>query len=113
MIDWFPDLEGDLQGIIDRIVDLHEIVRNYYYHPEFHGSTSIKVTLPVMVPEMSYEGMNIADGSSAMAVFAYMAKGKYDDGEIGQSRQDLLEYCKLDTLAMVRLHEKLMTLFDR
>ena len=107
MIKWFPDLEKELQGIIERIVDLHEIVRNFYYHPEFHGSTSIKVTLPVMVPDMSYEGMNIADGSSAMAVFANMAKGKYETEEIGQLRQDLLEYCKLDTLAMVKLHERL------
>ncbi len=82
MIGWFPDLEKELQGIIDRIVDLHEIVRNYYYHPQFHGSTSIKVTLPVMVPEMSYEGMNIADGSLAMTIFAYMAKGRYEIEEM-------------------------------
>ncbi|MBN2286040.1 MAG: DUF2779 domain-containing protein [Tissierellales bacterium] len=107
MIEWFPDLKASLQGIIDRIVDLHDIVRNYYYHPQFHGSTSIKVTLPVMVPEMSYEGMSIADGSSAMAVFAYMVKGKYVDDEIVQLRRDLLQYCSLDTLAMVKLHEKL------
>lgn len=107
MIEWFPDLEKELQAILDRTVDLHEIVRNFYYHPEFHGSTSIKVTLPVMVPELSYEGMNIDDGSLAMAIFAYMAKGKYGEEEIEQIRKDLLEYCNMDTMAMVRMHERL------
>jgi CRISPR/Cas system-associated exonuclease Cas4 (RecB family) len=110
MIEWFPDLANDLELILDRIVDLHEIVRDNFYHPDFRGSTSIKRTLPVLVPGMSYEGMNVSDGSEAMAVFAYMAKGYYEKEELKQIRQDLLEYCKLDTLAMVKLHEKLKQL---
>lgn len=103
----FPDLENKLNALLDRIVDLHRIIRNNYYDPEFHGSTSIKRVLPVMVPELSYEGMNIADGSDAMVVFAYLVKGRYKEGQVEQIRKDLLEYCKLDTLAMVRLEERL------
>ena len=107
LIDIFSDLEGELNGLLDRIVDLHQIIRNNYYDPEFHGSTSIKTVLPVMAPDLSYEGMNIADGGDAMAVFTYMVKGYYEEGQIEQLRRDLLEYCKLDTLAMVRLHSML------
>ena len=52
--------------------------------------------------------MAIGDGLLASALFAYMAKGRYDSSEIVKIREDLLAYCKLDTLAMVRLHERLV-----
>ena len=68
---------------------------------------SIKVTLPVLVPEMSYDSLEIADGDSAMAAFAYLALGKYEGTEAETMRRHLLDYCKQDTLAMVELHQKL------
>ena len=104
----YPDMAGALHRLIERMVDLEKIIRKNFYHPAFHGSTSIKKTLPALVPEMSYEGMAIGDGSTAMAEFAFMAWGKYGDEKTEQVRKDLLAYCKLDTLAMVRLHERLM-----
>lgn len=104
----FPDLEIPLQSILNRIVDLCDIVRKYYYHPKFHGSYSIKDVLPVMIDDIGYDNLNISNGGEAMAVFAYMAKGKYDKREMKKRRKELLEYCKMDTLAMVRLHEKLV-----
>jgi hypothetical protein len=40
-----------------------------------------------------------------------MARGEISDpGAIAKTRQELLEYCKMDTLAMVRLHEALFTM---
>jgi hypothetical protein len=36
-----------------------------------------------------------------------MAQGKMDTGEMERKRAALREYCKRDTLAMVRLHEVL------
>ena len=42
------------------------------------------------------------------ATFAYMALGKYTEEEAEQKRRNLLEYCERDTLAMVKLHQKLM-----
>ena len=51
----FPDLSQELDLIIERLVDLHKIIRDNYYHPDFHGSTSIKKVLPILVPEMSYD----------------------------------------------------------
>ncbi|MBD3350946.1 MAG: hypothetical protein GF364_05615 [Candidatus Lokiarchaeota archaeon] len=56
---------------------------------------------------MSYDGLKIGDGSNAMAAFAYMAMGRYSAEEMALVRENLLEYCGQDTMAMVRLHEKL------
>ena len=103
----FSDLSDELQSLIDRIVDLEPCIK-CINHPEFCGRTSIKIVLPVLVPELSYEGLEIADGDAALVTFALMAQGMMDIGEIERKRAALLEYCKMDTLAMVRLHEVLL-----
>ncbi len=104
----FPDLADELNTLISRFVDLEAIMKKNFYEPKFHGSTSIKKTLPALVPDMSYEGLEISDGDTAMAVFAFMVKGKYEKEEVEKLRKKLLDYCKHDTLATVKLHEKLM-----
>jgi len=106
----YPDLSGKLATLIGRMVDLEAIIRNNYYHPEFQGSTSIKRILPVLVPEMTYDDLEIAEGDSASAAFAYLASGRYDDAEAKSVKRNLLDYCEQDTLAMVKLHEKLSEL---
>ncbi len=103
----YPDLSEKLNSLVGRMIDLGAIIGKNYYHPDFHGSTSIKVTLPVLVPEMSYNNLEIADGDSAMATFAYLALGKYEGREAEAVKRHLLEYCKQDTLAMVKLHHRL------
>lgn len=55
LIERYPDLKEPLTAIIKRIVDLIECAK-CVNHPEFRGSNSIKVVLPVLVPAMSYEG---------------------------------------------------------
>ncbi len=108
LVRWFPDLSKELNSLSERIVDLEAITRKNFYHPDFHGSTSIKRTLPVLVPEMSYNGMEISDGDSAMAAFACLALGKYEAGEAELIKRQLLKYCEQDTMAMVELHRKLL-----
>lgn len=105
-----PELESALLNIIDRIVDLEAIINKTYYHPAFHGSYSIKVVLPVLVPEMSYKNLVIGDGQSANIIFAELARGKYTAEETDFFRKELLTYCKQDTLAMVKIHKKLINL---
>jgi len=102
----YPDLAGALNAIIDRLVDLLIIIKDHVYHPKFRGSYSIKKVLPALVPDLSYEGMAIGDGNTAITMFAKMASGEVADTD--QVRNDLLAYCKLDTLAMVRLHDALL-----
>jgi len=110
LADHFPDLAKPLHAIQDRIVDLEAILRNGFYHPDFHGRTSIKVTLPVLVQNMSYAGLEIGDGDTAVAMFARMAKGQVGKAEVERIRKALLVYCGQDTMAMVKLHEKLKRL---
>ena len=66
------------------------------------GSYSIKAVLPALVPELSYKGMEIADGGMAMDAYHQMC-AMTDSGEIEKIRKALLSYCELDTLAMVEI----------
>jgi hypothetical protein len=75
-----------------------------YDDPRFKGSYSIKSVLPVLVPDLSYESLDIRNGSMAMASwYDFVFKEEKNKKTIN----DLLKYCELDTLAMVRVWEKL------
>jgi hypothetical protein len=101
----FADLAEPLGRIARRLVDLLPIVMHHVYHPEFGGSFSIKKVLPALVPELSYAGLAVGDGSMAITRFAQMARGEISgEASVRVTRAALLEYCRLDTLAMVRLH---------
>lgn len=104
----FPDLAAKLKAVIDRLFDLEVVIRHGYYDPAFRGSYSIKRVLPVLVPELSYQGLPIGDGDTAVAKFARMALGQYDSDQAAEVRRQLLRYCHLDTLAMVELHRRLL-----
>ena len=47
----------------------------------------------------------VDNGLDASALFAYLAKGRYNREQVDRVREDLMEYCGLDTMAMVRLVE--------
>lgn len=79
------------------------------YRWQMYGSASLKAVLPAMVPELSYEGLDISNGGMAMDAYHDMC-GQTDPAERDKIRKALLEYCKLDTLAMVKIVEKLTEL---
>jgi CRISPR/Cas system-associated exonuclease Cas4 (RecB family) len=106
----FPDLTAPLSAILGRLVDLLFFVTEFVSHPDFNGSYSIKTVLPVLVPELSYKGLAVRDGDTAIARFARMARGEISGDAIETTRRQLLEYCKLDTWAMLRLHEAMLQL---
>ena len=108
--DAFPELAEPLERILGRLVDLLPVIRDHVYHPEFRGSFSIKKVLSALVPDLSYSGLEVADGYTAIARFARMANGEICGEDVPVTRQQLLDYCKMDTLAMVRLHETLIQL---
>lgn len=94
-----------------RLFDLMEIFsKNHYVHPDFRGGYSIKDVLPVLVPEMSYKTLNIRDGSMAMKGWKTMMFEMTDQKDKDQMNHDLLKYCELDTLAMVKIFEVLRKL---
>ncbi|MBK9273041.1 MAG: hypothetical protein IPM49_00685 [Flavobacteriales bacterium] len=67
-----------------------------------NGRTSIKVVLPALVPELSYSDLAVQEGDSASRLFLQLVTGRYA-GDAQQLRRDLLAYCALDTLAMVKV----------
>jgi hypothetical protein len=79
--------------------------KQYYVDAKFKGSASIKKVLPVLVPELTYKNLNIQKGDQASERWEYMISDKVTEEEKQAIMQDLLEYCKLDTMAMVRIWE--------
>jgi predicted RecB family nuclease len=104
---WLPEFSGRISKIQRRLWDLLPIVRNYVYHPQFAGSYSLKSVLPALVPEMTYEGMEVADGQAAGLAWESLISGDCSEAEHQRKRKALLDYCGQDTLGMVRLVEKL------
>jgi CRISPR/Cas system-associated exonuclease Cas4 (RecB family) len=104
----FPKYAAFFQSVNDRIFDLARIFADQLYvHPDFKGSYSIKKVLPVLAPELSYESLAVGNGSAANWHWHRLTEGRVPEEEQEQVRQDLLAYCHLDTLAMVRVWEAL------
>ncbi len=99
----YAQLMGDLNG---RIVDLMTPFANQWYmDKDFFGSASIKKVLPVLISDLSYEKLNIKEGATASRVWTEtILEGKNIDKK-DKIMQDLLDYCRLDTLAMVQLYD--------
>jgi hypothetical protein len=100
----YPEYRDFCEGMNDRLFDLMDVFKDNLYHdPLFKGSYSIKYVLPVLVPDLSYDDLNIRNGSMAMASwYDFVFKDKGNKNIIN----DLLRYCELDTLAMVRVWEE-------
>ena len=111
----FPDLAEHLRNIADNIQDLIDPFRaGDYYVPAMGGSFSIKSVLPALFPDdpaLNYHNLSglCQNGGDAMNLFPSIAKMAPADA--AAAREALLRYCELDTLAMVKVWEKLkMTL---
>ena len=95
-----------LYKVNDRIFDLMKIFSDgYYVDPDFHGSNSIKSVLPVLVPDLLYTDLEIQTGSDAPVNWKKMMSLESGGTEQQVIEENLLEYCKLDSLAMVRIYE--------
>ena len=99
----FPDLADALGLRVANVRDLMVPFRKRdVYRWSMCGSYSIKAVLPALVPDLSYSGMEIADGRMAMRAYHEMCA--LEPGpELDRLRRAMLEYCELDTLAMVRI----------
>lgn len=104
-----PALASDLEALRLKLIDLQKVVANNLAHPDFRGSFSIKDVLTPLVPDLSYANLPVGEGQEAsVRLYRFMAHGA-DMGrdDYQAERSALLEYCKLDTLAMVRLLDRL------
>jgi len=106
----FPDHKEWINNVILRIIDLRDPFRKFsYYNPEQQGSASLKAVFSAMT-EMSYEALEIRDGRTAPVEFLRINYEECDELKKQKVRSDLLQYCKQDTLAQVKIIEKLREL---
>ncbi|WP_282048415.1 DUF2779 domain-containing protein [Sulfitobacter mediterraneus] len=109
MAEWYPEKAKFLNNLVDRTLDLEDLFKAGYVDIAFGGSTSIKKVLPIIVPDLSYDDMEVANGTDAMEAWSQLLDLP-DGPEKDKLRQDMLEYCKLDTLAMVRIFDEIAKL---
>jgi hypothetical protein len=103
----FPHYAAPLQSIIDRMIDLMVPFRKKHFTTESLGRYySIKLVLPALCPDVSYNELEINNGMDASNQFLDLYNCT-DEKHITNTRQHLLKYCHLDTLAMVRILEVL------
>jgi hypothetical protein len=99
-----PDLAPALRAIVARLFDLQPLARAHYYHPAMKGSWSIKAVLPTVAPDLDYDSLDeVRDGTAAQAAYAEMIDPATAPERKAQLEHALREYCRLDTMAMVRL----------
>jgi len=96
-----PKFAPWLKAIDGRIVDLLGPFRSFdYYHPDQHGSASMKAVLPALTGK-GYEGLGIQEGGTASNEFLRVTFGDVDEKERRRVRQQLEEYCGRDTEGMI------------
>ena len=108
--DAIPAAKPRITKLLPRLFDLHAVIRENFYHPEFRGSFSIKQVLPVLVPELSYDKLEVGDGMEAVRAYYRLAWGALPPAEHAALSTSLRKYCKLDTLAMVKVYQALKEL---
>nr|MBP9691684.1 DUF2779 domain-containing protein [Candidatus Woesebacteria bacterium] len=108
LAEMFPGYATFMNDVNDRIVDLMTpFSEGWFLDKKFMGSASIKKVLPVLISEFSYEKLDIQEGQTASRTWKELVlEGKHADKKEVLVRQ-LLEYCKMDTLAMVELFKYL------
>lgn len=93
-----------LDDLNNRFFDLEEIFnKQLYVDAGFVGKTSLKNILPVLVPELSYDKLEISDGITASRGWFNMVSKNLTEAEKNEIASSLREYCKLDTYAMYKI----------
>jgi hypothetical protein len=108
----FPEHAGWIHEALPRFVgaDIWKPFQAFaVYHPAQHGSASLKAVLPAFT-DLGYEGLVIREGGTASFQFLNLLKGSIAIQDQGALRDALLAYCFRDTIAMVKLLEKLREL---
>ncbi len=109
LIKRLPEYSNELEIIKNNLVDLEKpFARKYLVNRRMEGKSSLKKVLPALYPDcddLNYSKMAIQNGQQAESVYARLCKMTPSEKE--KAVKDLREYCALDTLAMIKLWEKL------
>jgi CRISPR/Cas system-associated exonuclease Cas4 (RecB family) len=102
----YADLAPALEALAGRLVDLYPVAKQHYYHPEMRGSWSIKAVLPTIGADVDYSILDeVRDGEAAQAAYLEAIHEDTPPERRESLREALLAYCRLDTLALVKLTE--------
>ena len=106
----FPDLAPALNAVAGRLIDLLRLTRDHYEHPALNGSYSLKTVLPTVDAELDHALLTeVQDGLSAQAAYHEAIDPATPADRRDVLRTSLLEYCGLDTLALVRVAHRFAT----
>lgn len=109
----FKEYEDKLLAINERFVDLADIFKKgYYYNAKMKNSFSIKSVLPALFgDEFNYSSLNeVHNGTDAQVAFKKLES--CSEEETIETRKNMLAYCLLDTLSMVKIFDKLKKITD-
>lgn len=116
LIAWSKSFEGGVMeklGLGEYVPRLWDIMtpfqKAHWAEAGFHGSYSIKAVLPILVPEMKYEGLEIADGVAAMRAYEQLMRRDLPENERARLINALKIYCGQDVFGMVKVLERLYT----
>ena len=112
LAEMFPDLAEHLLDIADHLVDFEVPFKKYYYMiKDMHGMSTIKKVLPALYPDdesLNYQNLpGVKNGGEAMDMFIKLRT--MDPEERARQREYMLMYCGLDTYAMVKVYEALLS----
>jgi hypothetical protein len=106
-----PKQAHDLLAINERLFDLMRIFKDgLYIHPAFHGSASLKTVLPVLCPELGYEGLRINSGEEASLTWYHLHKGLIPGEKQAEIKAALKAYCYNDTFGLYAIWKHLFAL---
>ena len=104
LADMFPHLQGPLLAIVERIVDLADVTKKYYYHPDMQGSWSLKYIGPTVASSIDYKEFGeVNEGMAAANFFLEAIDSETTPERKADLKAKLLKYCWIDTAAMVEI----------
>jgi hypothetical protein len=104
---YYPEYAEFMEMVNGRVYDLMMIFKKkLFVDAKFCGSASIKIVLPVLVPELSYKELAIHEGGTASASWPRLIDSTTPPVERKKLKNDMLVYCGRDTMAMVRILEE-------
>jgi len=103
-----PEHREAMERINNQMYDLKDIFsKQYYFHPGFQGSVSIKKVLPALVPDLNYSDLVIHEGGQASERWWSMVASDTSKEELEDISKNLKIYCGLDTYAMYAIWKHL------
>lgn len=108
-----PEARDYVADFYDRLYDLKDIFsKQYFVHKNLGGKVSIKQVLPVLAPDLSYSALKIQDGTTAATAWGQIISGELSDKERAELREQLKEYCSMDSYGMYAIWRALIQIVE-